>query len=332
MGILDNSFSNLSDKEVSLLNEYFHGFDYRGAGYTYLSNYIWKDMYNLTWQLIDGYLFLSGGSRIFSPAQGVDTSLDEGDEKNEYAVVAMPLTNNGHYDYERLESAILKVLNKFRQHNLPFKMVMVPQHMKGIIEKTLPFTLDFEERPNDDEYVYLKDKLITLSGRALHKKKNHLNYFCKTYNYDVRELTFDMKDEILSLVNGFMEIKDRVYEDDEMNQLKEEAEAIENCISFLGDDNVYGVGLFIDNKMEGFAIGERLKKNTAVEHFEKANGEFRGIYQALCMEFCKSLPEEIEFVNREEDMGLENLRQAKRALRPSHMEKYYNITIRASHC
>lgn len=389
MGILDNSFSDLSDKDVSLLNEYFHGFDYKGAGYTYLSNYIWKDMYNLTWEIIDGYLFLSGGSRIFtsgkcgngegeytenerisgiesfricgtesdgichaengrasgpenievsgaekSGAVDIRNLMADGSEReteeDDFAVVAMPLTKDGTYDSERLGNAILKAVNKFKQNNLPFKMVMVPQHMKSILDDLNIFSFDFEERPNDDEYVYLKDKLITLSGRALHKKKNHLNYFLRTYNYDVRPLTADMKDEILNLVNGFMRIKDKVYEEDEMDQLKDEAEAIVNCISFLGDDDVYGVGLFIDDKMEGFAIGERLNKNIVVEHFEKANGEFRGIYQALCMEFCKSLPMEIEYVNREEDMGLENLRQAKQALRPDHMERYYNATIKAS--
>ena len=61
----------------------------------------------------------------------------------------------------------------------------------------------------------------------------------------------------------------------------------------------------------------------AAEHFEKADDDYRGLYQVICSEFCKRLPEEIVYVNREEDMGLENLRKAKEALRPDHKEVKY---------
>ena len=47
------------------------------------------------------------------------------------------------------------------------------------------------------------------------------------------------------------------------------------------------------------------------------------MYPAITNEFCKHLPEEIKFINREEDMGLENLRISKQSLKPvMMMEKY----------
>ena len=92
----------------------------------------------------------------------------------------------------------------------------------------------------------------------------------------------------------------------------------ERCI---GCEEIYSVALSIDDRIVGIALGERLNDNTAVEHFEKASDEYRGLYQVLCSEFCKVLPEEIVYVNREEDMGLDNLRQAKEALKPDHMEE-----------
>ena len=103
-----------------------------------------------------------------------------------------------------------------------------------------------------------------------------------------------------------------------------EEDAIQEVLNFWDRPTVYGTAILIDGKVEAFALGERLSSDTAVEHFEKANDEYRGLYQAICSEFCKALPEEIKFVNREEDMGLENLRQAKEALKPDHMDEKYS--------
>ncbi|MEG1726095.1 MAG: phosphatidylglycerol lysyltransferase domain-containing protein, partial [Anaerovoracaceae bacterium] len=64
--------------------------------------------------------------------------------------------------------------------------------------------------------------------------------------------------------------------------------------------------------------------DTAVAHFEKANDEIRGLYQCINSEFCKHLPEEIIYVNREEDMGIENLRHAKESYKPDHMAEKYS--------
>ena len=68
--------------------------------------------------------------------------------------------------------------------------------------------------------------------------------------------------------------------------------------------------------------------DTAAEHFEKANSAFRGLYQLVCREFCLTLPEEVIYVNREEDMGLPNLRQAKEALKPDHMAERYIAVLK----
>ena len=45
------------------------------------------------------------------------------------------------------------------------------------------------------------------------------------------------------------------------------------------------------------------------------------------MEFCKHLPYEVVYVNREEDMGLENLRKAKESYKPHHMAEKYSARL-----
>ena len=55
--------------------------------------------------------------------------------------------------------------------------------MTGIISEACPEIEFIDDRPNYD-YIYRTQDLIDLKGRAYHGKKNHLNYFKKTYEYE----------------------------------------------------------------------------------------------------------------------------------------------------
>ncbi len=310
MNIFSQNFDEITDEDRKTLEEYFCGFDYRGAGYTFMANYIWRNTQCLCWEVIDGYMCIAGADCIIGEPS---------------AIMSMPLTKDGSYDPERLRSAILEAKRRFTERKIPFRMVLVPSHMRRFLEEAFPGQVEFTHKRNADEYVYLKDKLINLSGRALHKKKNHLNYFLKTYEYQGRPLKCSDLDDVMSLTAAIQKVRD--YGEDEGESLKMEAAAIEEAMAFVEEDNVYSVGIYIDGKLAAFSIGERLWKDTAAAHFEKASDDYRGLYQLVAREFCLSLPEEIIYVNREEDMGMENLRQAKEALRPDHMEEKYSCSF-----
>ena len=135
-----------------------------------------------------------------------------------------------------------------------------------------------------------------------------------------------MEEEVMALSDEIKDIKE--MNPAEIDSLEHEHSAIKELIKLTNEENVYSVAIYVKGKLEAFALGERLSEKVAVEHFEKANDNYRGLYQLVCSEFCKSLPEEIEFVNREEDMGLENLRQAKEALKPEYMEEKYSAIFK----
>ena len=304
MGILKNSFENLSYEDEKILQEYFHGYDYRGAGYTLLANYMWRNTHCIAWEITGGYLFISGGSC-----------------KNE--IIAMPLTNTGFYERESFREAVLSVKSRFDEAGIPFVMDLVPGHMKEIVEEAFPEGISVSRDEDMEEYVYLKEKLISLSGRALHKKKNHMNYFLKNWKYEVKPVTKEMTDEIIELLYRTRE--NREYGEEDMRSLALEETAIREMLSVMERADISSCAIYIDGRLEAFALGEIIDENTAAEHFEKANDNYRGLYQVICSEFCRMLPEKIIYINREEDMGLENLRKAKKALKPVHMEERYTI-------
>lgn len=308
MNILKNDFQDMTEEDARLLAGYFHGFDYRGAGYTLLANYIWRNTHCLCWEVIGDYLCIAGADCMIA--------------ENPNAIISMPMTRTGTYIPEKLKETVAEARERFEKRKIPFSIELIPQHMVKYLEDAFPGQMTFSHDRDADEYVYLKDKLISLSGRALHKKKNHMNFFLKNHSYKVEKITKNMIDNIMDFVVQSM--VRRSYEPDEMESLRMEEEAIRQILQFVEEPQVYSVAVFVDEQLQAFAIGERLSEDTAVEHFEKANDNFRGLYQVVCSEFCKALPEEVVYVNREEDMGLENLRKAKEALKPDHMEEKYS--------
>ena len=297
----------LSFEDAHLLNNYFHAFDYQGAQYSLLANYVWRTDYDIRWEIIGDYL-------IFG-------LMYQGDDGALHGDLSIPLTRSGVYNPARVADTVLEARRRFEAAGCPVAIGNIPAHMVPLLQAAMPGQMTFAHNRDLDEYVYEKDRLITLSGRALHKKKNHLNYFQKTYEYEVKPLTKAMLPDILALSDLVREGRPRT--EDEVRSLQMEKNAIHRIVEFLDFKYVYATAIFIDGGLRGYAVGERLSRDTAAEHFEKADVRYRGIYQAVCSAFCQTLPEDVRFVNREEDMGLENLRQAKLALRPHHLAEKY---------
>ena len=85
-------------------------------------------------------------------------------------------------------------------------------------------------------------------------------------------------------------------------------------------------GVYIDGQMEAFTIGSyNPVENMAVIHIEKANPEINGLYQFINQQFLIEEFPEVEWVNREDDMGLEGLRKAKMTYYPADYARKYLV-------
>ncbi|MDR2459859.1 MAG: phosphatidylglycerol lysyltransferase domain-containing protein [Deltaproteobacteria bacterium] len=198
----------------------------------------------------------------------------------------------------------------------------VPDHIaKFIIEKRPNWSV-VPDRDNSD-YIYLGDKLRTLSGRAMHQKKNHFNYFRQNYNHTTLPITPSLFDELLEVEDKWLTLK--LERGGEGSQFTMEKEAIHNILSNFQTLEVKGVAVKVDGRIEAFSIGEMLSEDTAVVHVEKGNPEIRGIYVALCSAFCSLIYPEATYINREQDLGLPGLRRSKESLKPLRLVDKFHI-------
>ena len=206
-------------------------------------------------------------------------------------------------------------------------MRLVPPHLREIYETALPGRFFFIDDRSNYDYLYRVRDLAELRGKAFHGKKNHLNRFHCEYgsSCEVIPMSSSLAGEALDLVsriNGAKEVSGC-----EKILLEGESRMLEKVLADFERIGLEGVALKIGGTMQGFAFGGPLGGDTIVEHVEKANVSYNGIYQKLNNEFCRSLGDRYEFVNREEDMGLEGLRKSKMSYRPVRLVDKYIALI-----
>ena len=291
-----------------LLEEYLNGFEYRTSGLSYSSLYMWREINEFSWDMIGDYMCMCGVSHL---------ELEEGII---LPFMLPPLTKTGSYDKESLRETIMKAKEHFDKKGEPFSLRLVPAHVVEIIKEAVPELTWVEDRPNYD-YIYLTQDLVDLKGKGLHSKKNHLNYFKKTFEYEYVPLTSQMADEAMAFIEAFNRRKE--IPPTEMELLKMEEEAMKDVFANLEKVGYIAGAIRIDGNIEAVVVGGKLGSETIVEHVEKANTNFRGSYQAINNEFCKQVVSWAKYINREEDMDIPNLRKAKLSYKPAILlEKY----------
>lgn len=226
---------------------------------------------------------------------------------------------------ENLKQCFLKTQDYFN-NVLKKKLIMY------LVDKKALETLDLSEEdyliiPDRTyyDYVYDAEKLKTFSGKKYHKKKNHLNAFKKEYEgrYEFKILNKNNMDEILSFAEEWKHTKSH-------SQEKEFIESEQRGIRYIIEhEDIFDYkigGVYIDNKLEAFCIGNYYEQEDMVYlPVEKANHEFRGLYQYICSEFLKTAFPYAGKENREDDMGLEGLRKSKLSYNPIYMVEKYTI-------
>lgn len=296
-----------------LIEEYLNSFDYKASGLTFTSMFMWKEVNRFSWEIIGDYLCVTC-------ADNLDPDLDD-------TFMLPPLTRTGHYDPIRLKETILEAKSRFDRQGIPFAIRLVPFHMLDFFRDAMPNELVIEADRANFDYVYDTKDLIELAGRAYHPKKNHLNYFHSHYEYEYGSMTSAMAEEGMEFIRAFNERKN--LQDPHEKLLLEFEERAMRDVFYNIEAVGYLTGVIrIGGKMEAISIGGRLGKKTVVVHVEKANTEYRGLYQAINNEFCKAMASNVKRINREEDMGIPGLRKAKLSYHPVKFIEKYSIVVK----
>jgi hypothetical protein len=176
--------------------------------------------------------------------------------------------------------------------------------------------LDIVEDRDNFDYLYLRDDLASLSGRKYHKKRNHVNAFINNYEYDERPLKTSQIDDARRVLEQWHEGR---TEPDDYTAATEALDLFELL-------ELKGYIVYVDGEPAAYTFGEPLMRGRSfVVHFEKAVDSYRGIYQFINKAFATILPRHYTYINREQDLGDEGLRQSKMTYRPCGFVKKYRV-------
>ena len=291
------------------LEEYLCRYPHETSGLSFTSLYLWRNQNEFSYEVIHDFLCIAGYANF------------EGFEGDPFVFPLLPL--RGQCDGAKMKKALAVIMERFREAGKPFIIRLLPEHMLTHYRDLLPGRFLFLRDRATDDYVYRVEALAQLSGRRFHGKKNHVNRFNREQagHFEIVPMSPDFTEEALELLQ-YIDAKKQVT-GFEAGMLQMEADVLRDILPKFEPLGLEGVALRIDGRLQAYAFGGPLGDNTIVEHIEKANVDFPGIYQKLNQAFCEAMLGKYEYINREEDMGLEGLRKAKSSYKPCRMvEKY----------
>lgn len=297
------NFKPVEAEDLEKLNPFFCKRPNKTCDSVFLDSFIWREYYNVRYAVSDNKAIL-----WLMDLDGKTGS-------------AMPICSE-----EDLEYYFWKLVEYFNTElKAPLYINLADEEaVEQLGLKNMPDKFKITEQVDLKDYLYDGNAMRTLSGKKLHKKKNHLNAFKREYEgrYEYRRLCCSDRGDVWKFLDCWREEKGEEVEEHLDYEVRGIHEILKNC-SLL---NVRMSGVYIDGHLEAFTIGSyNPLEQMAVIHIEKANPEIRGLYQFINQQFLiEEFPEAV-LINREDDLGLEGLRKAKLSYNPIDYARKYQV-------
>ncbi|MCB1135162.1 MAG: DUF2156 domain-containing protein [Chlamydiia bacterium] len=161
----------------------------------------------------------------------------------------------------------------------------------------------------DSDYILSREKIATFSGRKLQGKRNLVTQFLSSHSHESRDYAEADRKAAEAL---FLEWQRATTLPDAETDYFPALDLLLNY-SALG---CYGRVTYVDGILASVAIGEALNEQMWLVHCLKADVRFKGVYQHAYQDYAQHIPPKFEWINIEEDIGMDNLRKSKSSYQP----------------
>lgn len=292
-------FKNISISDRDRINKALRKSDFMGCEYSFANNLAWCRLADSRICFYKDFYIICA----FGNSDGVP-------------VFTFP---SGNGDYTELFGELKKFSEEM---NCPLKINSVTGKALEMLENLFPDSFTAEYDRDSSDYIYRRTDLAELSGRKYHQKRNHLAKF-NTLDYDFSIIDEKDFDECIYFLTGNYNDK----ADTEFSAVAEQY-AINTYFSNFRELELVGGIIRIDGRICAVTIGEPINSDTFCVHIEKADRFYDGIYTGINNCFVRACMSGFDYVNREEDLGIEGLRKAKLSYHPDFLLNKYILTFK----
>lgn len=309
-------FHDISARDRELIQRYTLNGTGRNCDLSFANLISWRFLYDTQFAIVDDYLvfrFYTGRHLAYM------------------APIPKPVIQpDGSYKVPEDSVCPASVIRQMRNDAIamghPFLLIGCSGSMTDCLEQIMPGEFTFKAERDYFDYIYLREKLASLSGKHLQGKRNHSNKFRALYpNYEYRPLTKSLIPECLKLEEVWRKQTKQDAGEEENAELSEELRAMTRAFVNWDYINCLGGCIFVDGQLVAFTFGCPINNDTFDVCVEKADTSYEGSFSIINQEFARHLPEQYIYMNREEDLGAEGLRKAKLSYKPAILLEKYSI-------
>ena len=264
--------------------------NYQNCDYSFANICSWRFLYDTEFAIVDGLLLI----RFWI--------------ENKTRVAYMTPTGQGN-----LQQALEWLEADSLEQGHPLCLLGVTPDARTELEKAVPGSFVYIPERDYFDYISLREDLATLKGKKLQAKRNHINNFKRKYMYEYLPITPELVPECLRLECQWFQAN---RTDHKETGLSDERRAMTYALNHFNELELTGGAICVDHQIIAFSFGAPINHNTFGVHVEKADVNYEGAYAVINQAFASHLPEQYRFVNREEDLGIPGLRQAKLSYNP----------------
>lgn len=289
------NFTPVHVNDKKLIQSYSDKFQPMSCEYSFANIYCWQEPYNNLWSIYKKRLVIYD-----SVHQCSFLPLGEEMTPKELALFSLEMKKKGMgADIGIVPSSYLE---KYPEIEKSYRVI--------------------DER-DSAEYIFSVKALCDLKGTKLHKKKNLIAQFHKKYpDFSVKMISGDLKKKAKMLADEIFNGHEKF-----LPGIESENIALMKALDDFEKIGLEGLVLMVKDDLVAFSIFSPLTRDTYDIHFEKYCHKFKGAAQVINHETAKHLRKKCQYLNREQDLGIKGLRQAKMSYDPETLFKVHSLVF-----
>ena len=219
-----------------------------------------------------------------------------------------------------IEKALFHVEQHAKEHGNPLLYCLLTEENARILQQVYGDKICFQNDPGDADYLYKRADLAELPGTIFHKKRNHIARFNRCHEgWKFVPMNGKNCADALSVAHAW--VQGQEVQEAHLHELN----AIEKAINQHAELGIIGGILYVEQRPVAMSLASYINPSVADIHYEKCVPKYRDAYPIINQEMAKMLT--CDFINREEDLNIPGLRQAKLSYKPSHILQKLKASI-----